>query len=148
MFAKYNITTFCAPPTMYRMLIKQDLSKSIFHPSCYHYGEALNPEVFYQFEKSTGLRIHEGFAQTEMTLGIANLYGTEIKPGAMGKPIPSYGIDIVDSDGNSCKDGVNGEIIIRTDPKPTCGVLLGYYLNQEATDAAWHDGMYHTGDVA
>ena len=150
MFAKYNITTFCAPPTMYRMLIKQDLSKydlsSIHHAT--PAGEALNPEVFYQFEKSTGLRIHEGFGQTEMTLGIANLYGTDIKPGAMGKPIPGYGIDIVDSDGKSCEDGVNGEIVIRTDPKPTCGVFLGYYLNQEATDAAWHDGMYHTGDVA
>ena len=150
MFAKYNITTFCAPPTMYRMLIKQDLSmydlSSIHHATTA--GEALNPEVFIQFEKSTGLRIHEGFGQTEMTLGIANLYGTDIKPGAMGKPIPGYGIDIVDSDGNPVEDGVNGEIVIRTDPKPTCGVFLGYYLNQEATDAAWHDGMYHTGDVA
>ena len=150
MFAKYNITTFCAPPTMYRMLIKQDLSmydlSSIHHATTA--GEALNPEVFIQFEKSTGLRIHEGFGQTEMTLGIANLYGTDIKPGAMGKPIPGYGIDIVDSDGNPVADGVNGEIVIRTVPKPTCGVFLGYYLNQEATDAAWHDGMYHTGDVA
>ena len=150
MFAKYNITTFCAPPTMYRMLIKQDLSR--FDLSSIHHattaGEALNPEVFIQFEKSTGLRIHEGFGQTEMTLGIANLYGTEIKPGAMGKPIPGYGIDIVDADGNPVEDGVNGEIVIRTEPKPTCGVFLGYYLNQEATEGAWHDGMYHTGDVA
>ena len=150
MFAKYNITTFCAPPTMYRMLIKQDLSKydlsSIHHATTA--GEALNPEVFYQFEKSTGLRIHEGFGQTEMTLGIANLYGASIKPGAMGKPVPGYGIDIVDPDGNPVEDGVNGEIVIRTDPKPTCGVYLGYYRNQEATDAVWHDGMYHTGDVA
>ena len=150
MFAKYNITTFCAPPTMYRMLIKQDLSQydlsSIHHATTA--GEALNPEVFYQFEKSTGLRIHEGFGQTEMTLGIANLYGTEIKPGAMGKPVPGYGIDIVDADGNPVEDGVNGEIVIRTDPAPTCGVYLGYYLNKEATDNVWHDGMYHTGDVA
>ena len=150
MFAKYNITTFCAPPTMYRMLIKQDLSKydlsSIHHATTA--GEALNPEVFYQFEKATGLRIHEGFGQTEMTLGIANLYGSVIKPGAMGKPIPGYGIDIVDTEGNPVEDGINGEIVIRTDPKPTCGVYLGYYLNQEATDAVWHDGMYHTGDVA
>ncbi|MBE6925539.1 MAG: cupin domain-containing protein [Ruminococcaceae bacterium] len=150
MFAKYNITTFCAPPTMYRMLIKQDLSKydlsSIHHATTA--GEALNPEVFYQFEKATGLRIHEGFGQTEMTLGIANLYGTQIKPGAMGKPIPGYGIDIVDADGKSVPDGVSGEIVIHTDPAPTCGVYLGYYLNQEATDSVWHDGMYHTGDVA
>ena len=150
MFAKYNITTFCAPPTMYRMLIKQDLSR--FDLSSIHHattaGEALNPEVFYQFEKATGLRIHEGFGQTEMTLGIANLYGAAIKPGAMGKPIPGYGIDIVDADGNPVDDGVNGEIVIRTDPKPTCGVFLGYYRNEEATGNVWHDGMYHTGDVA
>ena len=150
MFAKYNITTFCAPPTMYRMLIKQDLSQydlsSIHHATTA--GEALNPEVFYQFEKATGLRIHEGFGQTEMTLGIANLYGANIKPGAMGKPVPGYGIDIVDSDGNPVEDGVNGEIVIHTDPKATCGVFLGYYRNQEATDTVWHDGMYHTGDVA
>ena len=150
MFAKYNITTFCAPPTMYRMLIKQDLSKydlsSIHHATTA--GEALNPEVFYPFEKATGLRIHEGFGQTEMTLGIANLYGAAIKPGAMGKPVPGYGIDIVDPDGNPVEDGVGGEIVIRTDPKPTCGVFLGYYRNQEATDNVWHDGLYHTGDVA
>ena len=150
MFAKYNITTFCAPPTMYRMLIKQDLSK--YDLSTIHHattaGEALNPEVFYQFEKSTGLRIHEGFGQTEMTLGIANLVGTSIKPGAMGKPIPGYGIDIVDTEGNPVEDGINGEIVIRTDPKPTCGVFLGYYGNEEKTQEVWHDGLYHTGDVA
>ena len=150
MFAKYNITTFCAPPTMYRMLIKQDLSaydlSSIHHATTA--GEALNPEVFYQFEKATGLKIAEGFGQTEMTLGIANLLGTMLKPGAMGKPVPGYGIDLVDADGKSVPDGVNGEIVIRTEPKPTCGVFLGYFRNQEATDAVWHDGMYHTGDLA
>ncbi len=150
MFAKYGITTFCAPPTMYRMLIKQDLSQydlsSIRHATTA--GEALNPEVFYQFEKSTGLRIAEGFGQTEMTLGIANLLGTQLKPGAMGKPVPGYGIDLVDHDGNPVPDGVSGEIVIRTEPKTSCGVFLGYYLNKEATDNVWHDGMYHTGDVA
>ena len=150
MFKKYNITTFCAPPTMYRMLIKQDLSRfdlsSIRHATTA--GEALNPEVFYQFEKATGLQIAEGFGQTEMTLGIANLLGTMLKPGAMGKPVPGYGVDLVDTDGNSVDDGVNGEIVIRTDPKPTCGVFLGYYKDQEKTDAVWHDGMYHTGDLA
>ena len=150
MFAKYNITTFCAPPTMYRMLIKQDLSgydlSSIRHATTA--GEALNPEVFYKFEQATGLRIAEGFGQTEMTLGIANLVGTQLKPGAMGKPVPGYGIDLVDADGNPVEDGINGEIVIRTEPKPTCGVFLGYYRNKEATDAVWHDGMYHTGDLA
>ena len=150
MFAKYNITTFCAPPTMYRMLIKQDLSgydlSSIHHATTA--GEALNPEVFYQFEKATGLQIAEGFGQTEMTLGIANLVGTQLKPGAMGKPVPGYGIDLVDPDGKSVEDGITGQIVIRTEPKPTCGVFLGYYRNPEATEAAWHDGMYHTGDLA
>ena len=150
MFAKYGITTFCAPPTMYRMLIKQDLSRydltSIRHATTA--GEALNPEVFYQFEKSTGLRIAEGFGQTEMTLGIANLFGTQLKPGAMGKPVPGYGIDIVDTDGNPVADGVNGEIVIRTEPRQTPGVFLGYYLNEEATQSVWHDGLYHTGDLA
>ncbi|MBE6956136.1 MAG: cupin domain-containing protein [Ruminococcaceae bacterium] len=150
MFKQYGITTFCAPPTMYRMLIKQDLSR--FDLSSIHHattaGEALNPEVFHQFEKATGLRIAEGFGQTEMTLGIANLMGTLLKPGAMGKPVPGYGIDLVDTEGNPVADGVNGEIVIRTDPAPTCGVFSGYYRNQEATDAVWHDGMYHTGDLA
>ena len=150
MFKQYNITTFCAPPTMYRMLIKQDLSRfdlsSIRHATTA--GEALNPEVFYQFEKATGLQIAEGFGQTEMTLGIANLLGTQLKPGAMGKPVPGYGIDLVDDQGNPVADGVNGEIVIRTEPKPTCGVYLGYYRNQEATDSVWYDGMYHTGDLA
>ena len=150
MFAKYGITTFCAPPTMYRMLIKQDLSQydlsSIRHATTA--GEALNPEVFYQFEKSTGLRIAEGFGQTEMTLGIANLIGTQLKPGAMGKPVPGYGIDLVDTDGNPVADGENGEIVIKTEPSKHPGVFLGYYLNEEATKNVWHDGMYHTGDLA
>jgi len=150
MFAKYRITTFCAPPTMYRMLIKQDLSSydlsSIHHATTA--GEALNPEVFYQFEKATGLRIAEGFGQTEMTLGIANLIGGMLKPGAMGKPVPGYGIDLVDVDGNPVADGINGEIVIRTDPKPACGVFKGYFRDEGATKAVWHDGMYHTGDLA
>jgi acetyl-CoA synthetase len=150
MFKQHGITTFCAPPTMYRMLIKQDLSRfdltSIHHATTA--GEALNPEVFYKFEQATGLRIAEGFGQTEMTLGIANLVGTQLKPGAMGKPVPGYGIDLVDTEGNPVPDGVNGEIVIRTDPKPTCGVFLGYYGDEERTKAVWHDGMYHTGDLA
>ena len=152
MFAKYNITTFCAPPTMYRMLIKEDLSR--FDLSSIHHattaGEALNPEVYYQFEKATGLHIAEGFGQTEMTLGIANLTGDMIKPGSMGKPIPGYGIDILDLDGKPVEDGVSGEIVIKADPKgeKPCGIFLGYYNDEEKTAAVWHDGYYHTGDVA
>ncbi len=151
MFAKYNITTFCAPPTIYRMLIRQDISKydlsSIRHATTA--GEALNPEVFNRFEKATGLQVAEGFGQTEMTLGIANLAGHPIKPGSMGKPVPGYGIDIVDPDGNPVEDGVNGEIVIRAeDGQRKCGLFLGYYGDEEKTKAVWHDGYYHTGDVA
>jgi len=150
MFAKYQITTFCAPPTMYRMLIKQDLSK--YDLSSIKYattaGEALNPEVFYQFEKATGLQIMEGFGQTETTLCIGNLVGTTPKPGAMGKPIPLYDLDIVDTDGNPVEDGENGEIVVRTDKWIPCGLFLGYHNDDERTKEAWHDNMYHTGDVA
>ncbi len=150
MFAKYRITTFCAPPTMYRMLIKEDISgydlSSIRHATTA--GEALNPEVFYQFKKATGLTIMEGFGQTETTLTIGNLVGTMPKPGSMGKAIPLYDLDIVDADGNSVGTGENGEIVVRTDKRTPCGLFLGYYRNEEATNEAWHDGMYHTGDVA
>ena len=150
MFAKYNITTFCAPPTMYRMFIKEDLSK--YDLSSVQYattaGEALNPEVFYQFKKATGLTIYEGFGQTETTLTIGNLIGSVPKPGAMGKAIPAYDIDIVDPDGNSVQDGETGEIVIRTDKGVPCGLFMGYYDDEENTKLAWHDGMYHTGDTA
>ena len=152
MFAKYNITTFCAPPTIYRMLIKQDISRfdlsSIRHATTA--GEALNPEVFYRFEQITGLQIAEGFGQTEMTLGIANLAGERIKPGSMGKPVPGYGIDLVDPDGNPVEDGENGEIVIRSDfgSHERCGLFLGYFRDEEKTRSVWHDGWYHTGDLA
>ena len=150
MFAKYQITTFCAPPTMYRMLIKEDLSKydlsSIVHATTA--GEALNPEVMYQFKKATGLQIMEGFGQTETTLTIGTLAGTKPKPGAMGKPIPLYDVDIVDADGTSVGVGENGEIVVRTDKGAPCGLFKGYYGDEERTREAWHDGMYHTGDVA
>ena len=150
MFAKYHITTFCAPPTMYRMLIKQDLSRfdlsSIKHATTA--GEALNPEVFRQFRKATGLEIAEGFGQTETTLSIANLVGQSLKPGSMGRPIPGYGIDLADSDGNPVEDGVNGEIVVHTDSAVPNGLFVGYYQDEERTRAAWHDGLYHTGDLA
>ena len=150
MFAKYHITTFCAPPTMYRMLIKEDLTKydmsSVEHATIA--GEALNPEVFKQLEKLTGLRIMEGFGQSESTLMIGNLVGANHKIGSMGKPVPIYDIDIVDADGNSCDVGAPGEIIVRTGDKVPCGLFTGYYLDEEKTKEAWYDGMYHTGDLA
>ena len=150
MFAKYNITTFCAPPTMLRMMIKQDISKydlsSIKHMTTA--GEALNPEVYRQFEKATGLQIMEGFGQTELTLTIANLIGGTHKLGSMGKPVPLYDVDIVDPDGNPVADGEVGEIVVRTSEKVPCGLFTGYYRNEEKTAEVWHDGMYHTGDTA
>ncbi|MBQ9979619.1 MAG: AMP-binding protein [Oscillospiraceae bacterium] len=150
MFAKYNITTFCAPPTMYRMFIKDDLSKydlsSIKH-ACTA-GEALNPEVFRQFEAQTGLQIYEGFGQTETTLTIGNLIGNQQKIGSMGKPIPTYDLVLVDADGNEVERGENGEICIRTDKEIPCGLFSGYYNDPEQTEEVWHDGLYHTRDVA
>ena len=150
MFAKYNITTFCAPPTMLRMMIKQDISKydlsSIRHMTTA--GEALNPEVYRQFEKATGLQIMEGFGQTELTLAIANLMGGTHKLGSMGKPSPLYDIMIVDPDGNPVPDGETGEIVVRLGKKPPCGLFAGYYRNEEKTREVLHDGFYHTGDTA
>ena len=151
MFKKYNITTFCAPPTMYRFFIKEDLSK--YDLSSIKYattaGEALNPEVYHQFYKATGLRIMEGFGQTETTLSIANLVGTTPKIGSMGRPSPLYDIYVLNPDGGVCKPGETGEICIRTDDgKGPCGLFMGYYGDEEHTRQAWHDGFYHTGDQA
>ena len=150
MFKKYNITTFCAPPTMLRMLVKDDLSK--FDLSSIHHittaGEALNPEVFRQFYEATGLEIMEGFGQTETTLTIANLYGTTPKIGSMGKASPQYDIDIVDPDGNPVATGEVGEIVIHTDKGAPMGLFREYYRDEERTNEAWHDGLYHTGDTA
>ena len=150
MFAKYNITTFCAPPTMLRMLIRGDLSK--FDLSSIHHmttaGEALNPEVYKQFKDATGLEIMEGFGQTETTLIIANLAGTTPKVGSMGKASPQFDIDIIEPEGNSVTTGEVGEIIIRTAENVPCGLYQGYYLDEEKTSEAWYDGYYHTGDTA
>jgi acetyl-CoA synthetase len=150
LFRKYNITTFCAPPTMYRMIIKEDLSKydlsSIEHATIA--GEALNPEVFRQFEKQTGLKIMEGFGQSETTLVIGNLAGKSHKIGSMGKPVPIYNVDLVDHDGNSVGIGDPGEIVIHTENGAPCGLFCEYYNAPEKTAEVWHDGIYHTGDLA
>ena len=150
MFAKYHITTFCAPPTILRMLIKEDLSKydlsSIVHMTTA--GEALNPEVYIQFEKATGLQIMEGFGQTETTMSIGNLIGGTHKLGSMGKPSPLYDVDLLDADGNPVEDGEPGEICIRTTENVPAGLFQGYYRDEEATKEVWHDGWYHTRDQA
>ena len=150
MFARYNITTFCAPPTMYRMLIKEDISRfdlsSIEHATIA--GEALNPEVFNQFKKATGLSLMEGFGQSESTVMLGNLIGTTPKAGSMGKPVPLYPIELLDADGAPVKPGETGEICVRAEKNEICGLFTGYYMNEEKTDTVWHDGYYHTGDTA
>ncbi len=150
LFGKYQITTFCAPPTMYRMLIKQDLSRfdltSIQHASIA--GEALNPEVFRQFEKATGLQIMEGFGQSESTLIIGNLRGDGHKIGSMGKPVPLYDVHLLDADGKDVATGENGEICISIADGLPCGLSYGYEGSPEITEATWKDGFYHTGDLA
>ena len=150
MFKKYQITTFCAPPTMLRMMIKQDLSNYDFS-SVQHMttaGEALNPEVYRQFEKATGLQIIEGFGQSESTMIIGNMVGAPHKIGSMGRAVPVYDVDIVDADGNSVPDGETGEIVVNLQNGSPCGLAVGYYNDPEKTAEAWHDGFYHTGDTA
>ena len=150
LFAKYKITTFCAPPTMYRMLIKQDLSRfdlsTIEHASTA--GEALNPEVFRQFEKHTGLHIMEGFGQSESTLIIGNLAGGSHKIGSMGKPVPLYDVHLLNAEGEEVKLGENGEICINISKGLPCGLAYSYEGNEEITKETWRDGYYHTGDLA
>ncbi len=150
MFAKHQITTFCAPPTMLRMLVKQDISKydlsSVKHMTTA--GEALNPEVYRQFEKITGLQILEGFGQTESTMIIGNMVGEPHKIGSMGKPAPIYDVHIVDSDGKDVDVGETGEIVIDISKGLPCGLAVGYYGDEEKTNETWCNGYYHTGDTA
>ena len=146
---KYRITSLCCPPTMFRMFINaglegHDLSSLKY---CCIAGEALNPDVFYSWQKATGIKLMEGFGQTETTCTICNIVGMEPKPSSMGKPSPQYEVKIVDQDGNECPNGQTGEIVIRCDPKPP-GLMMCYYRNEEKTNQAMHDGWFHTGDVA
>ena len=150
MFAKHKITTFCAPPTMLRMLIKQDIAQYDFS-SVKHMttaGEALNPEVYRQFEKITGLQILEGFGQSESTMIIGNMIGEPHKIGSMGKPAPIYDVHIVDADGNDVPVGETGEIVINIKDGLPCGLATCYYGDEEKTAETWCDGYYHTGDTA
>ena len=150
MFKTHNITTFCAPPTILRMMVKQDLSNfdlsTIEHMTTA--GEALNPEVFRQFEDATGLQIMEGFGQTETTVALANLAGTTSKLGSMGKPVPLYDIKLLDADGKQVAVGEVGEICFNVENGKPNGLFTGYYRDEEKTAECWHDGYYHTGDTA
>lgn len=148
---KYKISTFCAPPTIFRFFIKEGIEGYDFSSVRYANiaGEALNPEVYNRFKDYTGLKLMEGFGQTETALLLANLKGMEPKPGSMGKPSPMYNVDLVDEDGNSVAPGVVGEIVVHTEEnKKQVGLFMGYYRDEEKTKAVWHDGLYHTGDTA
>lgn len=147
---KYRVTTFCAPPTVYRYLVRQDFTKydlsSLVH--CTTAGEALNGEIYNKFLEKTGIKMKEGYGQTELTLTIGNFDGMEPKPGSMGKPAPGYTIDIVDSEGSSCKPEEVGEIVIRLDKGRPFGMFAGYYKDEQRTQEAFMGGLYHTGDMA
>ncbi len=151
MIETYKITSFCAPPTIFRFMIREDLTK--YNLSSLKWatiaGEALNPSVYQEFYELTGIKLREGFGQTETTCTVLTTPWMEPKPGSMGKPNPAYNVDIVMGDGRSAEVGEQGEIIIRIDEnqKPY-GLFLGYYRDEARTKEAYHDGIYHTGDVA
>lgn len=146
----YHITSLCAPPTIYRFLIKEDISKYDLSSLeyCTTAGEALNSAVYDTFKKLLGIRLMEGFGQTETTLTLATFPWMEPKPGSMGVPNPQYDIDLLTPDGRSAEDGEQGQIVIHTDKGKPLGLFKEYYRNPELTKEAWHDGIYYTGDVA
>ena len=146
---KYNVTTLCCPPTMYRLMMQEDidafdLSSLIYSTTA---GEALNPDIFDFWKEHTGLTIFEGFGQTETPLTIANLTNTTPKPGSMGRPVPAFNLSILRADGSCCDSGETGEICIDITKKPA-GIMMEYFRNPEMTTEAMHDGWYHTGDTA
>lgn len=150
MIEKYKITTFCAPPTVYRVMVHMkldhfDLSSLSTVATA---GEALNPEIYDKFYKATGMKIMEGFGQTETTLTIGNLAGMEPKPGSMGKPSPQYTVRVMRPDGSICDTGETGEIVISVEDGAPEGLFLGYYLDEKRTDSVCYNGYYHTGDTA
>ena len=147
---KYHITSFCAPPTVYRFMIREDFSRYDLSSLryCCTAGEALNPAVFDKFKRLTGISLMEGFGQTETTMTLGTMPWVAPKPGSMGLPNPQYDIDILRPDGLSCEDGEKGEIVIRIGDRKPIGLFQGYYRDDELTKQVWHDGIYHTGDMA
>jgi acetyl-CoA synthetase len=148
--ARHKVTSFCAPPTVFRYLIKEDLSCFDFSSlhACEVAGEPLNPEVYNQFLSKTGLALKEGFGQTETVVLVANWPWLTPKPGSMGKPAPGFDIDIIDENGAACDAGQEGQIVIRVGKRTPAGMFDGYYRDAALTRSVWHDGVYYTGDVA
>ena len=147
---KYHVTSFCAPPTIYRFMIREDLSKYDLSSLeyCCTAGEALNPAVFDKLKEKTGLNIMEGFGQTETTMTLGTFPWMTPKPGSMGIPNAQYDIDLIRADGTPCEDGEKGEIVVRVGDRKPIGLFKYYYRDEELTREAWHDGLYHTGDMA
>ena len=147
---KYHVTSFCAPPTIYRFMIREDLSKYDLSSLeyCCTAGEALNPAVFDKLKEKIGLNIMEGFGQTETTMTLGTFPWMTPKPGSMGIPNAQYDIDLIRADGTSCEDGEKGEIVVRVGDRKPIGLFKYYYRDEELTREAWHDGLYHTGDMA
>lgn len=147
---KYHITSFCAPPTVYRFMIREDFSK--YNLSALRYcttaGEALNPAVYQKFFQLTGIQLMEGFGQTETTMTLGTFPWQTPKPGSMGKPNPQYDVQLLRSDDTQCEDGEKGEICIYIGNKKPIGLFKGYYRDQNLTLKIWHHGYYHTGDMA
>lgn len=150
MIQKYKITSLCAPPTIFRFLIREDITK--YDLSSLEYctiaGEALNPAVYDNFFKLTGIKLKEGYGQTETTLLVFTAPWTEAKPGSMGLPNPQYDLDLLTPDGRSAEDGEQGEIVVRTENGYPIGMFKGYYRDAELTHSVYHDNVYYTGDVA
>ncbi len=146
----YRVTSFCAPPTIYRFLVREKLEdydlSALEHLTTA--GEPLNPEVFNRIYQLTGLKIAEGYGQTETTPIIASFSWLDIHPGSMGKPSPGYDVELVNESGEVCDVGEEGEIIVFTRKQRPIGLFAGYYNDEAKTKAAWHYGAYHTGDVA
>jgi acetyl-CoA synthetase len=147
---KYKVTTFCAPPTIYRFLIKEDLTKfDLSHLKyCVVAGEPLNPEVYKQFLDATQIQLKEGYGQTECTVAVATYEWMNPKPGSMGKPSPGYDIDIINDEGKSCEVGEEGQIVIYTGKRKPAGMFNGYYRDEALTQSVWREDVYHTGDMA
>lgn len=146
----FHVTSFCAPPTIYRFMIQEDFSKYDLSALkyCTTAGEALEPAVFEKFYGLTGLKIREGFGQTETTMTLGTLPWVEPRPGSMGKPNPQYKIRLLHQDGTDCEDGENGEICIDTNAGKPIGLFCGYYRDEELSKKVWYDNIYHTGDLA
>ncbi|MDR2194322.1 MAG: AMP-binding protein [Treponema sp.] len=147
---RYKVTSFCAPPTVYRFFIKENLARYDFShlKQCSVAGEPLNPEIYEQWKAGAGLRLREAYGQTELTVAVCSFPWFTPKPGSMGKPSPGYDISLIRDDGSPCDMGEEGQLVIHTGAKKPVGMFYGYYRDAELTGSVWHDGVYHTGDMA